>query len=217
MFRSILLVWAVLGVSFGAHAQSTEDAAAMEARAAKPDDLQRLIRGFSLDARVGGGYMALNKKLEDADIPRNADGSLLLPTIVGQSESLGPGGVLELAIGMDVTDVVTIEAFAGGAFVAGTRNDLVRDRALLYGGAGARLSFALDDRVYVTVSPGLCYVDVDNAVEKPLSGLGVHVAMGVEYYVHVRHFSLGVDLSALAPTSPFRLFVAILPHLKYTF
>ena len=67
------------------------------------------------------------------------------------------------------------------------------------------------------MSGAATFVQADNGVDDAESGAGVLVGTGLEYYVHVRHFSVGIDLTALAPLSPTRVFVALTPRLKYTF
>ena len=41
--------------------------------------------------------------------------------------------------------------------------------------------------------------------------------LGFEYFVHVRHFSVGADVTAFATTVPHRVFVGLVPRMKYTF
>ncbi|MEO0814371.1 MAG: adventurous gliding motility protein CglE [Myxococcota bacterium] len=174
----------------------------------EPAALESIVRGLYLEARVGGGYA-----LASADIPADP----VFPALQGQSEELGAGSQMGFHFGYDVTDALALELVTGATFISGRRDDRVRDVGLIYGGLGARFSFELERRLNLTLSGAATFVQADNGVEDPESGPGILAGAGLEYYVHVRHFSVGVDVTALAPLSPTRVFVGITPKLKYTF
>ena len=141
----------------------------------------------------------------------------LFPAQNGQSEGYGAGTTLALEIGFDLSRNIAIEAFGTAGFVSGTRTDRVRDLGLLVGGLALRLAIPVTDRFHAVLAGGGGYASADNFVEEPERGLAAMFNAGLEYYVHVRHFSFGLDLSVLAPVSPLRVFVALGPQLKYTF
>lgn len=175
---------------------------------AAPGTLQSIVRGLYLEARVGGGYGVVS-----ADIPDDP----VFPLLAGESEQLGAGSQIGFHLGYDVTDSLALELVSGATFISGRRTDRVRDVGLLYGGIGARLSFELERRLNLNLAGAATFVQADNGVDDLESGAGVLAGVGLEYFVHVRHFSIGIDLSALAPFSPSRVFVALTPRLKYTF
>ncbi len=181
---------------------------AVSDQADSPAALQSIVRGLYLEARVGGGYGVVS-----ADIPEDP----VFPLLEGESEQLGGGSQFGFHLGYDVTESLSLELVTGATFISGRRTDRVRDLGLLYGGLGARLSFELDRRLNFNVAGAATFIQADNGVDDAESGAGVLAGVGLEYFVHVRHFSVGIDLSALAPFSPARVFVALTPRLKYTF
>lgn len=188
-------------------ASAQAPAAAEPAAAAQPETVKAVVRGLFVDARVGGGYMVVNRDVEPTDDYPLASGS----------EGLGGGSTIQIGIGFDLNDMIALQALGGAVLASGSRDDLVRDLSILFAGGGARVSFALRQRLNMVASLGLGYGFADNAVEEPEAGVAVFGGLGVEYYVHVRHFSVGVELSGIAPISPMRVFVAITPSIKYTF
>lgn len=180
----------------------------VQSSAATPTALDSIVRGFFVEARVGGGYA-----LTSADIPEDP----VFPTLEGQSEELGAGSQIGFHIGYDVTEVIALEAVSGATFIGGRRDDRVRDLSLFYGGAGVKLSFELERRLRLGLGAAALFVQSDNGVEDSETGAGVLGSAGLEYYVHVRHLSVGFDVTALAPFSPSRIFIGLTPRLKYTF
>jgi len=86
---------------------------------------------------------------------------------------------------------------------SGDRADKVRDLGMMYGGLGGRIALRIQDRLDFLLTPGVIYVQADNTVEKPQAGMGAYLDLGLEYYVHVRHFSVGLVLTVVARCSPF--------------
>lgn len=187
----------------------TADAQASTAAAeAAPASMEAVVRGLYVETRVGAGYAVVG-----STIPADAT----YPTLEGESEGLGSGSIVRLGVGYDLTDLFAIEGTGAMALVSTRRQDRVRDLALVVGGLGARLGIAVAERLRVLVSIGGGYAQVDNGVEAPEAGPAAFGGLGVEYYVHVRHFSVGLDLSVLAPMSPMRVFVSLAPQIKYSF
>jgi hypothetical protein len=170
-----------------------------------------IVRGLYVEARLGGGLMLKSASLADSVINEHR----LSP---GASEDLGSGAFVHLTLGYDLNDFFAVQASGGVTLVAGTRGqEPVRDLSMAFVGMGARLAFKLAERLHVLASMGVVYLSADNAIESPKTGVAVLAGSGIEYYVHVRHFSVGIDVSVLAPLSPLRLFVGVGPTIKYTF
>ncbi len=211
-----LAVWAAPWLAM-AQAQSAQSEAA-PAPAAVREPIKAVVRGFYVEARVGGGYMVKNAEVEpDATYPTLCGGDALDPKAGPCSERLGAGALVSAAVGFDLTDFLSIEAVGGLALVSSRREDRVRDLGLLFGGGGARVAVDLSDRVDLVLAGGAGFVQADNSVDPIMSGAAAYANLGLEYYVHVRHFSVGIVVSGLAPLDPQRIFVAVAPQLKYTF
>ena len=183
-----------------------------QAATAAPAPLAAVVRGLFVGTRFTGGYMVLRQKIND---PQN------WPVLTNQKadEGYGIGTMLQLEVGYDIAPVVAVEALGGVSLVNGTRKDRVRDLGIMFGGLALRLSPAIDpdNRLRAVFALGGGYASADDAVEKPQNGPAVFFNAGIEYYVHVRHFSIGLDISVLAPVSPLRLLVGAGPQVKYTF
>ncbi len=181
---------------------------AQAAAPAGPERLEAVVRGLFVQMQVSGGYMVASQKLGPDPT---------FPGVEGKSEQLGPGAAMHMALGFDATDMFAIELIGGTALVSGGRTDRVRDLGMSYGGAALRLAFDTGERLDFVVQAGGAMARADNGVEKPTTGPAVFGALGFEYYVHIRHFSVGLDVTVLAPLDPMRVFVGLGPQLKYTF
>lgn len=170
--------------------------------------LEEIVHGVFMQMRVGGGYL-----VKSSTIPPDP----FFPTLAGQSESFGAGPAVDFALGYDISDNFALQLVGGMTFSGGRRTDRVRGLAIVYGGVGARVSIPMNERLNLVVSPNIGYASSTTAVEAATSGLMVAVNGGFEYFVHVRHISLGADLSVQAPFDPVRVFVGILPYIRYAF
>lgn len=166
--------------------------------------LAAIVRGLYVQVNVGGGYAVTSAAIDTGPLE-------------GVSEALGAGSMIGFSLGYDATSGLAIQAVGGAAMVSGRRTDRVRDVSLLYGGAGAKLAFPLEDRLHLNVAVAGVFVQASDGVAEPEGGAGILAGVGLEYFVHVRHFSLGIEAQVLAPFSPSRTFVALTPQLKYTF
>lgn len=183
--------------------KSTKPTVAEAARA----PLEAVVRGFFLEMKVGGGYMLVDQPMPASFTDRFPAGS----------EGLGPGAAVALTAGYDITDMIAIQLVGGAAMVGGNRGDFVRDLGLIFIGAQARVAIDLTDRLDFLAAGGVAFVSADNAVEPATLGIGILVNAGLEYYVHVRHFSIGIDLGMYLPVTPVRMFLVLSPTIKYTF
>ena len=217
--RTILLFVAIVVTSTAAYrsaraaeaapaVETAESAAATQGGEAAAAPLATIVRGLYVEMGVGGGYAVVG-----ATIPTNSTN----PLLAGESEGLGRGGLVSFAVGYDIAEMFAIEAHGGMTLVSSRRQEWVRDVAIAAGFATARLSFAAGERLRVNMRAGGGYARADNGVDVPEAGPAAFGGLGLEYYVHVRHFSVGLDLSVLAPLSPTRVFVSLAPLLKYTF
>lgn len=183
--------------------------------------LERPMRGLSLQMHVGGGYWALNRK-----IPPNTT----YPTLSGKSEMVGAGPSIDGVLGLDVLPFMAVQ-IAGGMTLGGARRtDYMHSLAASYGAVGLRFNIPLshlrrgaveknptNDRWFLNITPSFAYFTQNDEIDAPKSGAGVLLAAGLEYAAHVRHFSLGADLVVQAPLAPTRVFIGIMPHVRYTF
>jgi opacity protein-like surface antigen len=213
---SFALIVAAFASPLAAFAQSsappTTEATvtAREPKQAAP--LASIVRGFYIEAKGTGGYTVSDQK-----VPTTPSLAASYPQAVGKDEKLGSTAGLQLNIGYDLTNNIALQALAGQLFATGTRTDVVRDLSIVYGGVQARVAINLTDRLNLLTSAGVAYASQNNMVEKAQKGAALLGGLGIEYYVHVRHFSVGLEVSALAPTSPTRVFVGLSPQIKYTF
>ena len=170
--------------------------------------LKAIVRGLYLEARPGVSATVLNAEVVTPD-PFN-------PGISGK-QGKGVGAAVFLSLGYDVNESVAIELIGGGTMVSGDRRDQVRDLSVLVAGAGARLSFSLGERLRLVAAPGVALVQASTVVDSADTGFGALIRGGLEYYVHVRHFSVGFEVLALTAFSPTRVLIGATPTIKYTF
>ena len=188
------------------------DASAADVQPAAASNLEAmdtLIRGFYVEATVRGGYAVADSSLDDIDDPS-------FEGLTG-SEGLGAGAGVGVKVGYDVSESLAIELLAGSLLVSGSQEVRVRDVGLMYGGAGGRLSVPINPRFFATFNAGVAFVSADNAVDDAENGLAIIGGAGLEYFVHVRHFSAGLDVQVFAALSPTRVFASVGPTFKYTF
>jgi hypothetical protein len=172
-----------------------------------------IVRGLFTAMRLDGGYMVARQKIKLSD----AEKAQLPASLDGQDEGYGAGRMLEVELGYDITPVFAVEALGGVSLVSGTRSDRVRDLGVYFGGLGLRVSPAFSERWRFVIAAGAGYADAEDAISPAQRGPAAFGNVGVEYYVHVRHFSVALEASMLAPLQPLRIFVGLGPELKYTF
>ncbi len=210
----IALAFATLLPCVASAQTTTGPAPAVQSREPRQQEpIASVVRGFYIEAKATGGYTLADQNLEAPVVGPGTP----YPTLAGASERLGGVAGLQLNIGYDLTEHVALQAVVGNMFASGRRADYVRDLSIAYGGLQARLAFDLTDRLDLLASVGVAYASQDNQVEASEKGAAVLGGIGFEYYVHVRHFSVGLELSALAPLSPSRVFLGLSPMIKYTF
>ncbi|MBN1962114.1 MAG: adventurous gliding motility protein CglE [Deltaproteobacteria bacterium] len=172
--------------------------------------LKAVVRGFFIGTRFSMGYMVLRQKIDDVQ-------NWPVLTQQKKDEGYGLGTMLQLEVGYDITPLIAIEVLGGASLINGTRKDRVRDLGVMFGGLGLRVAPRINDRFRAVVAAGAGYANADNAVDEAETGAVAFINGGIEYYVHVRHFSIGIDVTILCPVQPMRLFVGLGPQVKYTF
>lgn len=223
--RTIFIVCLVVGrllVSQTAYAVESKPASLTQVdKDARAATLERPMRGLSMQMHVGGGYWVMNRK-----IPMNTT----YPTLVGRSEMVGAGPSIDGVLGLDVLPFMGVQ-IAGGMTLGGARrSDYMHSLAASYGAVGLRFNIPLShlrrgvvtktqsqDRWFLNLTPSFAYFMQSDDIESPKSGAGILLAAGLEYAAHVRHFSLGADLVVQAPLAPTRVFIGLMPHVRYTF
>jgi hypothetical protein len=209
-FVVTLLASSVAAAQEKAPAKSTPPSAPPEATAApSATAMKAIVRGFYIETQVGGGYTVAQAKVDQA--------TSFNPQIAGKDEGLGPGSTVLMAMGYDIADSFALEIVGGATMISSVRSNYVRDMMLTFVGVGARLAFALSDRTNFLVTGAGIYAKADNGFPPSQISTGGLFGLGLEYYVHVRHFSIGLEVTTIAPVTPLRVFVALSPTLKYTF
>lgn len=188
--------------------ESAEQPTALESSAAQAAQMDKPLRGISMQAHVGGGYMVLDQK-----IPANTQ----FPQLGGRNELLGAGPAVAATLGVDLLEWLSLELTGGMTLSGARRADYVHSLSQGYGAIGARFGLAFWDRWKLNLTPAIAYYHQDNEVDVASSGVGLMGQVGVEYYAHVRHFSVGADLAVQAPLTPTRVFIGVMPHVRYTF
>ncbi|MCK5687773.1 adventurous gliding motility protein CglE [Myxococcota bacterium] len=190
---------------------SADAPAAKEAPAkvqvARPGSLEELVRGLYIQMNIGPGYMVLNRTMDDPAF-----------SLTNETEGLGIGSTVAFTLGYDVSDVFAIQFLGGMSFASTRRDDRMRDLIWMYGGVGARYALHFSERFHWVTSLGGVFGKADDVVDEAVGAPALLFNTGFEYYVHVRHFSVGVDLGVLAAlAADDRVFLNATPYLKYTF
>ena len=164
-------------------------------------------------------------------------GAVFYFSVPGEGGAFSNGALLGFEAGYDVTDALQLGLVAWGQSIGAeatykgiddTKVDPKRARGdfhSLLGGGSARFSFLrlADDNaverthLYVRAAAGV-------AISRPVGvldedGFFVMGGPGVEYFTHLRHFSIGLEVNGLATVvdSGTAVGAAVLPHLKYSF
>lgn len=192
-------------------------------------EIHEIERGFFFGVDAGANYYA--------DIAGLSPG---LPGFVRVNKGwLSPGNKFGLRLGYDVLNNINVEAFLIANFnrtnldasdsdrlLAG---NLIGDVAHFAPGVAARFAFITTKRLFVygRVGVGLAFWNpagmapqsITSAIGIKDLSMGLHTegAIGVEYYTHLRHISVGIELAGQALIYPFAFGVMVHPIIKYTF
>lgn len=187
---------------------TNEAAASLEGQAAQAEAMDKPLRGVSMQAHVGGGYTVMSQKIGV---------NTTFPQLTGQSELLGAGPAVDVTLGVDILSWLSLQLTGGMTLSGARRADYVHSLSQSYGAVGVRFAVPFRDRWVVNFAPAVGYFRQDDEVDQAKSGVGLMGQVGAEYYAHVRHFSVGADLAVQAPLAPTRVFIGVMPHVRYTF
>ena len=174
--------------------------------------LQAVVRGPYVEMRIGVGYGVVS-----ADVGTTSPD---FPTLsASASESLGWATLVDAAAGIEISDMFAVQLVGGMNAIGSRRNDRVRSVGLAYIGAGPRINLPTSERFQFVISPSLAYASAGDGVlgEGNKTSLAFLASLGFEYFVHVRHVSVGLDLTGTLPFSPARLMIGLAPHIRYAF
>lgn len=174
--------------------------------------LQAVVHGPYAEMRFGVGYGLLSANVGTY--------SSVYPTLSpSASEALGWSTLVDIAVGLDISRNLAVQLVGGMNAIGGRRNDRVRSLAVGYVGGGPRFNIPTSDRFQFVISPSLVYASVGSGVEGEANkaSLGLVVSLGFEYFVHVRHISVGLDLTDTTLFSPARSVMGLAPHIRYAF
>lgn len=201
MLRLSVLASAAL-IALGPHlalAQSDEEPIADGPP--KAADIQAVERGFFFALDFGGNIM-----LNEMD-----------------NRSYGFGLLTGLFAGYDITPFISL-SLGAAALVAPGSNDNVPSGDLFYLVPMAQLQFAFvtteRDFFYVKggVGFGIGLPGTVNGQDFGGGGVAFRGLVGYEHYMHLRHFSLGVQAGVSGVTAPgVGIGISVLPTVKYTF
>jgi hypothetical protein len=204
------VLFSPLGARAGAAAES---AAPVEDRPALK--LNEVERGFFLGAE-GGGLFLFNPS-------------------ASQNSGLSPGRIMGLSIGGDLGDYVALSLFVLGTHtdtpagfkspdnIPNTDAKMGGDFSTLIVGAMVKaylLQWSDDNGVkrflgYLRGGAGSAFIGPKNFYAS--NDLVVLGGAGVEYFTHLRHFSLGIDADFVMGLSHLGAGFMIAPNLRYTF
>lgn len=134
---------------------------------------------------------------------------------------LGTGSNFHLALGVDFQKNIGIKFVGGGIQLPGEsqgpNKEFVRDFSGSYFGGLLTLSLPIKSRSVFGLHIGGGILKEEHLIEKEISNFMLMGQLRYDYYVHVRHFSIGVGANLLKPSNPSRMFLSVTPNLKYTF
>lgn len=206
---TVALALAVVAFSpLGARAAEAESAAPIEDRPALK--LNEVERGFFFGAEGGGLFLFSPKATKNS--------------------GFAPGRIMGLSVGGDLGNYVALSLFALGTH-SDTPAGFVSTGATQMGGDFSTLIVGAMAKVYLLQVPD------DNGVRRVLGYLrggagsafvgpkGFYASndvvilggAGVEYFTHLRHFSLGIDADFVMGLSHLGAGLMISPNLRYTF
>jgi hypothetical protein len=203
--------------SVGARAQgiASNAEAAREGEEIRGDTKVAIIneieRGFFLSIDYGPNYY----------IPLSGAGMVSL-----NEDYLSPGTRMGMRLGFDILNNIAADVFVLANFNQGLINqDAIQDGVLtgdiahFAPGLGLRFAFVTTDRVfaYARVGAGYALWFPSQLAGGAVGSIHTDASIGIEYYTHLRHISVGVEVDFQALIAPMAFGFAVYPTFKYTF
>lgn len=191
---------------------SRAQSAAETRRSAEPPRLSEVERGFYVRAEAGA-FLLTNP-----------------PTTAGRPSPFSAGEMVQAELGFDFNEYlaaglfVTFTANPAGSDYVGLSNGYASgDFSSLVPGAALRASligFADDSgvrRTWIYLRAGAGYAKFYPTVLLPRNDLLLLAGPGIEYFTHIRHFSIGFEVAGSYLTRAKTYGFAITPTLRYAF
>jgi hypothetical protein len=174
--------------------------------------VSELARGFFIGATLGPSFI------------------LKAPALDGRKKPFAPGQMVKIDLGYDLGERLSLSAFvmaaqyrAGSDYLGEGTGQLSGDFSALTPGASLQLNaigFGDDQgtqRTWIYLRGGAGYQIYFPKALLPNAELLAFVGPGVEYFTHLRHFSIGLEVmgSYLAKSGAFGFWVA--PNVRYAF
>lgn len=213
MRRIQLAPVALLGIATLALAQGGSSSTAAPLKDKEAVTFQEIERGFFLGV-TAGPFFVVNP-----------------PAREGTPRPFSPGQMAQVGLGFDLGERLSLEAFvlgsanrAGSDYVGkSTGNKASGDFAAFVPGAAARLNLlgfadaqeTMRTWIYVRAGGGWVMFFPQSLLPDP--DVMVFGGPGVEYYTRLRHFSIGLEVSAAFLVTSGTLGFAVTPNLRYAF
>ena len=173
--------------------------------------INEIERGFSLSIDYGANYY----------IPLSGAGFVSM-----NQDYLSPGTRMGMRLGYDILNNIAVDLFVLANFNQGVIDDkalkdgvLTGDLAHFAPGVGFRFAFVTADRVfaYARIGAGYALWFPSQLAGNSVGSIHTDASIGVEYYTHLRHISVGIEADFQALLAPMAFGFAIYPTIKYTF
>ena len=173
--------------------------------------INEIERGFFLSFDYGPNYY----------LPLSGNGFVTL-----NEDYLSPGTRMGMRLGFDILNNIAADVFVLANFNQGLINQdaindgvLTGDLAHFAPGVGVRFAFVTTDRVfaYARVGAGYALWFPAELAGGALGSVHTDASLGIEYYTHLRHISVGVEVDFQALIAPMAFGFAVYPTFKYTF
>lgn len=139
---------------------------------------------------------------------------------------LSPGTRIGMRLGFDILNNIAADVFVLANFNQGVIDQKALQDGVLSGdiahfapGLGLRFAFVTTDRVFAFARVGAGYAlwFPSQLAGGAVGSVHTDASLGIEYYTHLRHISLGVEVNFQALIAPMAFGFAVYPTFKYTF
>lgn len=173
--------------------------------------INEVERGFFLSVDYGPNYY----------VPLSGSGFVSM-----NQDYLSPGTRMGMRLGYDILNNISADLFVLANFNQGVISQKALKSGVLTGdlahfapGLGLRFDFITTDRVFAFARVGAGYAMWFPAelANDAFGSIHTDASLGIEYYTHLRHLSIGVEADFQALLLPFAFGIAVYPTVKYTF